>query len=305
MSFEDTVVKAFPSAHNNRTMKERHVLEALGKTYVVVENGRVIEVGEPLIERCPIFLKARGIEKITKEIVKQNIEFRIQDFGMCTGNRAIEMEVFVGFGASEVMMTGLRRGLIDASVSVCEGAGTVITTSPTLTQGIGARISGVLETTLIPRLRDRVEEKGGTLLDGTRAVINQPLGVARAVGIGFKRVAVTVATLQDALQCREVERSTGADVYVIGVHVTGMEKEIAQNFLEAVDITTGCASRVIREAVEPKALLQVGTSVPLFALSQKGKELLLERAKDVTTPILVNTMKLPVLPEERQPRPLT
>jgi hypothetical protein len=83
-----------------------------------------------------------------------------------------------------------------------------------------------------------------------------------------------------------------------------MEKEIAHHFLEAIDITTGCASRVIREAVAPKALVQVGTSVPLFALSQKGKELLLERAKDVTTPILVNTMKLPVLPEERQPRPL-
>jgi hypothetical protein len=44
--------------------------------------------------------------------------------------------------------------------------------------------------------------------------------------------------------------------------------------------------------------------VPLFALSQKGKELLLERAKEVTTPILVNTMKLPVLPEEKQPKPL-
>jgi putative methanogenesis marker protein 8 len=288
----------------NGTMKERHVLEALGKAYVVVENGRVIEVGEPLIERCPIFLKARGIEKITKEVVRQNIEFRIQDFGMCTGDRAIEMEVFVGFGASEVMMTGLRRGLIDASVSVCEGAGTVITTSPTLTQGIGARISGVLETTLIPRLRDRVEEKGGTLLDGTRAIINQPLGVARAVEMGFKSVAVTVATLQDALQCRDVERNTGANVYVIGVHVTGMEKEVAQDFLKAVDITTGCASRVIREAIDKEALLQVGTGVPLFALSQKGKELLLERAKEVTTPILVNTMKLPVLPEERQPRPL-
>jgi putative methanogenesis marker protein 8 len=286
-------------------MKERHVLEALGKIYVVIENGRVVEVGEPLIERCPIFLKAGGIEKITKEIVKQNIEFRIQDFGMCTGDGVIEMDVFVGFGASEVMMTGLRRGIIDASVSVCEVAGTVITISPTLTQGIGARISGVLETTLIPRLKDRIEEKGGFLLDRMRAVINQPLGVARAVEMGFKRVAATVATLQDALQCRDVERNTGADIRVIGVQVTGMEKETAQNFLEAVDITTGCASRVIREAVEPKASLQVGTSVPLFALSQKGRELLLERAKDVTTPILVNTMKLPVLPEERQPSPLT
>jgi putative methanogenesis marker protein 8 len=223
---------------------------------------------------------------------------------MCTGERAIELEVFVGFGASEVMMTGLRRGLIDASVSVCEGVGTVITSSPTLTQGIGARISGVIETTLIPKLKNRVEEKGGILLDGNNAIINQPLGVARAIEMGFERVAVTVATLSDAQQCRLIERETGAAVVIIGVHVTGMEQDVASDFIDAVDITTGCASRVIRETVGNKALAQVGTGVPLFALSQKGKELLLERAKEVTTPILINTMKLPVLPEDKQPRPL-
>ena len=204
-------------------------MEAMGKAYVVVEDGHVVEVGEPLIERCPIFAKARGIQEINQEVIKQNIEFRIRDFGMCTGERAIEMEVFVGFGASEVMMTGLRQGLIDASVSVCEGVGTVITSSPTLTQGIGARISGVIETTLIPKLKNRVEEKGGILLDGNTAIINQPLGVARAIEIGFERVAVTVATLSDAQQCRLIERETGATVVVIGVHVTGMEQDVASD----------------------------------------------------------------------------
>ncbi len=86
-------------------MKDRHVLEALGKTYVVVEDGKVVEVGEPLVKECPIFKKARGIEHIDAQAVKDNIEFRIRDFGMCTEDRQIEIEVFVGFGASEVMMT--------------------------------------------------------------------------------------------------------------------------------------------------------------------------------------------------------
>jgi len=285
-------------------MKDRHVMEAMGKAYVVVEDGHVVEVGEPLIERCPIFAKARGIQEINQEVIKQNIEFRIRDFGMCTGERAIEMEVFVGFGASEVMMTGLRQGLIDASVSVCEGVGTVITSSPTLTQGIGARISGVIETTLIPKLKNRVEEKGGILLDGNTAIINQPLGVARAIEIGFERVAVTVATLSDAQQCRLIERETGATVVVIGVHVTGMEQDVASDFVDAVDITTAVRRERSERVSANKALAQVGTGVPLFALSQKGKELLLERAKEVTTPILINTMKLPVLPEDKQPRPL-
>ncbi len=285
-------------------MKDRHVLEAMGRAYVVVEDGKVVEVKEPLIEQCPIFKKARGIERLDAQAIKNNIEFRIEDFGMCTEDRQIEMEVFVGFGASEVMMTGLRRDLIDASISVCEGVGTIITSNPALTQGIGARISGIIETSLIPKLRDRVEAKGGLVLDRKSAIINQPLGTARAIELGFKRVAVTVATLEDAVLCRDVETQTGADVTTIGVHVTGMTDETARQFVEAVDITTGCASRAIREAITGKALAQVGTAVPLFALSQKGKELLLERAKEVSTPILINTMQLPVLPEGKQPKPL-
>jgi len=285
-------------------MVEKHVLEALGKTYVVVEDGKVVQVGEPQIKYCPIFAKARGIENITPEVVKKNIEFRIEDFGMCTSNRSIEMEVFVGFGASEVMMTGLRKGLLEASISVCEGVGTVITSSPTLTQGIGARISGVIETTIIPKLVQRVEEAGGIILDGKRAIINQPLGVARAVELGNKKIAVTVTNVDEARECRDVERSTHTEVIIIGVHVTGMDKKVAKEFVKMVDITTGCASFAIRDAVGGRALAQVGTGVPLFALTQRGKELLLERAKEVSSPILINTMKLPVLPEEKQPAPL-
>jgi len=41
--------------------------------------------------------------------------------------------------------------------------------------------------------------------------------------------------------------------------------------------------------------------IPLFALTQAGKELVIERAKDIETPVLINTMPLQVLPEEKQP----
>ncbi len=69
-----------------------------------------------------------------------------------------------------------------------------------------------------------------------------------------------------------------------------------------MDIITGCESRVVRRMV--KLVLQAGTSVPMFAITQRGKELLLERAKEVDSPILVSTAQLPVLPEHKQPRPL-
>lgn len=63
---------------------DRHVMEALGKARVVVENGRVVEVTEPKIKYCPLFAKHRGIKEITKESIKENIEFRIKDFGLFT-----------------------------------------------------------------------------------------------------------------------------------------------------------------------------------------------------------------------------
>ena len=54
-----------------------HIIELLGKTRVVVEDGKVIEVGEPEIDWCPLFAKIRGIQKITPEEVRKNMEFRI------------------------------------------------------------------------------------------------------------------------------------------------------------------------------------------------------------------------------------
>ncbi len=62
---------------------DEHIIEAIGKTRVVVRNGEVVEVGEPEIDYCPIFDKYRGIKELTSESVRDNIEFRIKDFGMC------------------------------------------------------------------------------------------------------------------------------------------------------------------------------------------------------------------------------
>ena len=101
---------------------------------------------------------------------------------------------------------------------------------------------------------------------------------------------------------RKLEAELGLDLIIIGVHVTGLNREEAQTLVENSDITTSCASKCVRDLVKP--LAQVGTAVPLFALTQKGKELVIERAKDIKSPLLINTMALPVLPENKQPREL-
>jgi putative methanogenesis marker protein 8 len=279
-------------------------MEALGRTRVVVENGKVVEVGQPMTEYCPIFDKVRGIKKLTPQAVKENIEFRMRDFGMLTPERELEMEVFVGFGASETFMTGLRRGLLDTCVTACDGAGTVITSNPKLAQGMGSRISGLVETSPIPELIKRIEASGGIVLDPETGLIDQALGVRKAIELGYKRIGVTVVNLGSLREIRKIEKEHSVEVIAFGVHLTGMPREEAREFIELVDMTTGCTSKFIREGVADKLIAQFGTAIPIFAITQRGKELLLERAKEVTDPILINTAKLPFQPEEKQPRPL-
>ena len=98
----------------------RHVTECLGKTRVVIEDGKVVEVGKPRIKSCPLFKKYRGIEEFNEQTIRENIEYRIDKFGMCTENRETRMHYFLSFGISEIMSLALKDGLIDAAVMAAE-----------------------------------------------------------------------------------------------------------------------------------------------------------------------------------------
>lgn len=276
-----------------------HVMELFGKTRVVVKDGKVVEVGEPIAKWCPVFTKL-GFSNITAQEAKRNMEYRIRELGMFTPKRRFDHGVFVSFGASEIMMTALRRGLIDTTVTVCDGAGTVISSSPELVQGMGALMSGLIETEPIPEIIEYIEFHGGVVLDKEHARIDQVQGLRKACELGFKSIAVSVTIPKDVEKMRLMEKEHGINLILIGVHLTGIKDSEALH-IGKMDIITGCASKVIRNIVNP--VLQAGTSVPMFAATQKGKELLLERAKEVDS-ILISSEKLPVLPEHNQPRPL-
>lgn len=279
-----------------------HVMELFGKTRIVVKDGKVVEVGEPIADWCPVFSKVAGVSRLTAEEAKKNMEYRIRELGMFTPERRFDYGVFVNFGASEIMMTALRRGLIDCTVTVCDGAGTVITSNLELVQGMGALMSGLIETEPIQEIINGIELRGGVVLDKENARIDQPGGLRAACGLGFKNIAVSVVAPQDAGELRKIEKEYNINLILIGAHLTGIREEGARELINKMDIITGCASKVVRRTVKP--VLQAGTSVPMFALTQRGKELLLERAKEVDAPILVSTAQLPVLPEHKQPRPL-
>jgi len=275
-------------------------MEMVGNARVVIENGKVTEVSDPVITWCPLFEKARGIEKITPEKIKENMEYRIQTFGLFTPNRLLDnFEDFVGFGASETMMSGLQNNIIDASVSVCDGAGTVITDNPSLVQGMGARMSGLVETSPIPETIQKIKDRNGFVLDEKTAMIDSVAGAEKAIALGFKKIAVTVAKAETAIEIRKLEKEKSVSFIIIGVHTTSLSRNDSKTMAENADIITLCASQCLRKI---KPLLQVGTAVPLIALTQTGKELLLERAKYVNNTLLVNTMPLPYLPERKQPK---
>jgi putative methanogenesis marker protein 8 len=279
---------------------DRHVMEALGKARVVVENGRVVEITEPKIKYCPLFAKHRGIKEITKESIKENIEFRIRDFGLFTKNRVVEESRYiVPFGASEILMSALKRKIIDAAVIVADCAGTVITANPNLVQGLCGRISGIIETSPILEVIKRIEKAGGIVLDKDTAEINQFEGVKKAIELGYKKIAVTVTNLEDAKRCKSLENDN-IKILTFGVHTTGIEEndEIADYF----DLITACASKFLREGLKGRIKAQIGKTIPIFALSDFGKEVLLERAKDLDN-ILITIEDLPAL-NDNQPKPL-
>lgn len=281
--------------------EDEHIMEALGRARVVVRNGVVVEVGEASIVECPLAKRfARPVTKLDKASIKANIEERIKTTGMFTEKRQIlSDEDFVPFGASELIATGIRTGLIDAAVIASDGAGTVIATNPRLVQGIGGKMSGLVKTSPIKEVIKGIEANGGRVLDPSSAAIEQQRGVALAKRMGFEKVAVTVADPNDA----KAIRAAAPDALIIGVHTTGFSEADAWLMVENSDILASCASKWVREVAGKVALLQAGVSIPVFALSKKGKDLIAEKIRETRLKLFVKVEKLPVQ-GEKEPRPL-
>ncbi|MDO5844619.1 MAG: DUF2099 family protein [Methanocorpusculum sp.] len=285
-------------------MEDRHVIEAVGMSRVVVSNGKVVEVGEPEINSCPLAKRFRcKVDPINKENMKENIESRVNLFGMCTKDREVlDKESFVLFGASELLTTALRRNTVDCAIICCDGAGTVIVTSPELVQGIGGRMSGLVETVPYAEVIERIETAGGVVVDKETASLDVLKGLETATAQGFTKPAVTVAGFQHEL-AEEIRRKFPETV-IIAVHTTPVKSlDDAKRLFASCDLIFACASKYIREAAS-SALVQGGVGVPVFASSKKGKQIIMERLIETDSPILVKNIKLPVMDMGSQPKPL-
>lgn len=257
-----------------------HIVEAIGLSKVTIKDGKVIDVSEPKLDYCPLFHHHRGMEKITKEAIWDNIQFRIDDFGMCTPNRKLRMKDFLSFGISEIMSTLIEENMIDCAVMVCEGCGTLIVTESELVQGIGGRVSGLVKTQPIPELFDQLGIEN--ILDPETAKIDQIAGIELAIKQGYKNMAVTIALAQDALKIQELKKAhPDINIYTFVVHTSNRTKEEARILFDACDVATACASKYIREIGDAESLKTVGQSIPIYSKTEDGKKFLEMRLEKI------------------------
>ncbi|MGD0057272.1 MAG: methanogenesis marker 8 protein [Methanomassiliicoccales archaeon] len=282
-----------------------HLLE-MAKALVLVKDGKITVLSDPKIMRCPLRSNLYGCDEENRQTVETTLKKHMAEYGMYGPNRVLEAnEKPVSFGASEIIMDAMTEGMVDAAVVVCDGAGTVIITRPEVLQATGAHMTGLIRTDPIPETQEGLRQRGCFLLDDV-CTIDQVKGYLKATKSGFKRVAVTISGLRafEARTLKEMGHVSGCPPVILAVHNSGVTKEDAEMLGESCDIVWACASKEVRDVVGKRAKIQIGISIPVFALSDMGKKLVLNRASHFDDGIVIHRASLPMTPSGKQPEPL-
>ena len=256
-------------------MNDRHVIEALGKAEVVIENGKITYIGEPVVDYCSIFDNGQHNGDLTKEFIKSNIEKRIEEFGMCTPQRSIDVEDTMSFGTSETLKTNMINGNVDCVVGACEGVGTLLIDDAELVQGVGGRVSALISTTPIDEVMDKVGREN--VLNPETAELNPLKGLEMAIERGYKNIAITIIPTEMVKDLRQHPKPEDVNIYIFVAHTTNVSKKEADMLFDYADVISGCSSITIRETAEERKPYYAGKKVPLYAVTENGKRLLNER----------------------------
>jgi len=259
--------------------RDIHVLKYFS-SFVSVSGGKVIRVTRPSLTFCPLakhlYKDFRGIrgndEEAIKRAIKNAVESKIKDYGFFTNERKLSCgDVSIPYGASEMLMFALRKGAIDAAVVVCEGAGTVITDTPEVVQGIGGRMNSLLLTSPIRGIIEKLKQAGcKVIFEG--ALIDQFHGVYEAVKAGYKTIAVTVSgdSAEDLKALRSLKKEKGLKIISLAVCTTGVDKDKIAMIRDYADLVWSCASFDVREMIGPSAIIQLSRQIPVFVLTKNG-----------------------------------
>ena len=284
-----------------------HMLEMAG-ALVRVRAGEVEVLTDPKVKWCPLRsgLYGHGVE--SRKTVESVLKRHMVELGMYGPHRFLELsDRPVSFGASEMIADAMRSGLVDAAVVVCEGAGTVVAARPEVVAALGAHMTGLIRTEPIEEIQAGLRERGCILLDD-RCSIDQVEGYRRALAAGFERIVVTI-TGRRAFEAEEIRKlssasacgQAGEEPVIFAVHNLDVAEDQAEVLAETCDVVWGCASREVREVVGKRAKLQIGISIPVYALTDSGKRLVLNRALAFDESLVMHRATLPYGPEEKLP----
>jgi len=287
-----------------------HMLEMAG-ALVRVRDGEIEVLTDPKVKWCPLRsgLYGHGVE--SRKTVESVLKRHMVELGMYGPHRFLELsDRPVSFGASEMIADAMRSGLVDAAVVVCEGAGTVVAARPEVVAALGAHMTGLIRTEPIEEIQAGLRERGCILLDD-RCSIDQVEGYRRALAAGFERIVVTI-TGKRAFEAGEIRKlssasacgQAGEEPVIFAVHNLDVAEDQAEVLAETCDVVWGCASREVREVVGKRAKLQIGISIPVYALTDSGKRLVLNRALAFDESLVMHRATLPYGPEEKFPVPL-
>ena len=258
---DDLIIK-----HRDRA--DLHITRALG-AIVVVSNGQVIDVDDRgVLRSCPMQRWFGSSEP--GAYIQRKIE-KFGHFRCCRQTR--RNDIVVPYGTSEMFMMALRRGIVDCTITVSDGAGSIITNSPSVVQGVGARMNGVFYTTPIKGVIERYRKLGCIVFDDGR--IDQFRAIRAAASAGYRRIAVTINAFygESYREARQLGEELGVDLILAAICSTGVSKERAQELTDYADIGWSCASHHVRE-LGRLAILQLTYGIPVFVYSRKGLELI-------------------------------
>lgn len=275
--------------------KAVHITRMFG-SYILLknENGKLTAVkATPIpIKYCPLMiklLKEVGGEVAEKLINSLNINDRtkqcelmcelINEIVIKTGyfdtNRPLNScEANVLFGASETISSAFKSGLLDAAVIVSNNLGTIITTNEFNTQGAVKRMTGLFYTSPSDQIIKTASDVNIVPVFPYTAEIDQIEGVKFAISMGFKKIAVTLAA-QDNEFMEQLNKLENNDItiYKFGLCSTGINEKTVLTLLKNADVIWSCASKYVKEYIEPHAIAQVGIKIPVHIMTKIGWEL--------------------------------
>lgn len=253
-------------------VEDKHVIETIGLSRVTIENGKITKIEKPEINYCPIFNKYHNIKNITEDEIRKNIQYRIDDFGMCTPQRKVRMPDMLSVGISEILKTNKEEGNIDVVVGACDGVGTLLMDDPEIIQGVGGRVSALVSTTPIKEVIEKVGIEN--VLDPENASLNPIAGIEMAIKRRYKNIAVTILPSPLIKEIREMNIPEDVTIYILVAHTTAATKEEIEDVFNYADIVSGCASKYVRQEAQKNKSYYYGDKVSMYATSENGHKLL-------------------------------